>query len=66
MKKRILCIKDVVMDDSGEVAFTEGKSYEIDLDSSYLSAINNQEEEHCLGTMHDEDRWFQKHFEIVE
>ena len=66
MKKRSLCIKDVVMDESFEVAFTKGKTYETDFDATYLDAVNNQGEEHSLGTLNDEDKWFQEHFEIVE
>jgi len=66
MKQRIKCIKDVVMDESLEVAFTKGETYETDFDATYLEAINNQGEEHSLGTLNDKDKWFQQHFEIIK
>jgi hypothetical protein len=61
----ILCEKDVVMDLTGQVAFTEGERYLTNLQARYINAIDNQGEVHCLGTRYDEDRFFQTHFRIL-
>lgn len=57
----IVCRRDVVMDGTKEIAFTQGKTYVARI-GHYINAINNFEEEHCLGTMNDKDKFFHKHF----
>lgn len=64
MEVKLVCIQDVIMDD-GNTAFTKGKTYKTDLDRQYLIAVNNQGEDHCLGTRRDEDKFFYEHFKIL-
>jgi hypothetical protein len=64
MKDKLLCVKDVVMDD-GSIAFNEGQTYKADLDRYYVIAINNDKEDHCLGRRYDEDKWFITHFKTI-
>lgn len=65
MNEKILCTKDVVME-NGVIAFTKGKIYKANLKLIYMRAENNEGKEYGLGTINDEDRWFQNYFEIVE
>jgi hypothetical protein len=61
----IICKRSVVMDLTGEVAFTEGEKYLTNLQAQYINAVDNQGEVHCLGTMYDEDKFFHKHFLVI-
>lgn len=63
--KLIKCIKDVVMDDTGKVTFTKDDIYRADFRGPWIEASNDFNEDHCLGTLTDEDQFFQEHFIIL-
>lgn len=60
-KYNIRCIKDVIMDGSGDREFTKGRTYLLKMNLSSFNATNDS------GTYHglDMDGWFQKHFEFI-
>lgn len=61
MKDKIVCIKSVVMDD-GDVAFKKGETYQADTDRYYIIAVNEQGEEHYLGNVRSDDKFYYSHF----
>lgn len=65
---KLKCIKNVVMQMSGEVACTEGKEYAVENTSAYSYIItNDQGNPHSFSKFPTEDRThFVDWFELVE
>jgi hypothetical protein len=61
MLDKVFCEKDVVMRETGEVAFTKGKTYKARF-GHYIIARNNSGEEHCIATSYGRDSFFNEHF----
>jgi hypothetical protein len=62
--RKLLCIKSVVMDVTGEIAFTEGKEYEFIQTGIYINSINDQKEVHGIGKMGG-DEFIHEHFKVI-
>lgn len=64
---KIKCIKDVVMDRTGETAFMKGRDYKAFEEGHSRYATNEQgSQRHCIKTGEHDNKWFDKHFVKLE
>ena len=65
-KSIIKCTKDVVMENSKEVAFNKDKTYKANIQAFYVFALNNEGTQHCIKSSYGADEFFDGHFEVVK